>query len=302
MFRQLWLEIKNQFTNSNSMIVKIILVNVAVFIVVNVLLQLIFFLAVRDDLFAQTIHQLALPASLDNLLDKPWTLISYMFVHADFFHILFNMLWLFWLGNILQEYIGAKKILPVYLLGALAGAWMYILAYNIFPAFKNELPFASCIGASAGVTAIVVATATLLPNYSIFLMFIGAVRLKWLAFVFVLLDLLQIPQGNAGGHIAHLGGAAFGFFYVKELQRGNDLGKPISMLFDWIAKKFTRRKKLKIKYTYTKSSAPNAEKQNRAAVDKQKRIDEILDKISKSGYEKLSAEEKEFLFHLKDEN
>lgn len=300
MFRQLWSEIKNQFTNSNSMITKLIMVNVAVFLLLNVM-HLVFFLMVQDGLMKQVVQQLALPASLDNLGSKPWTMITYMFTHVEFMHVLFNMLWLFWMGKILVEYIGTKKMLPIYFLGSLAGAWLYILAYNVFPVFAPDLPFSTAIGASAGVMAIMVAAATLLPNYTIMLMFIGPVRLKWLVLVFILLDALQIPQGNAGGHIAHLGGALFGFFYVKELQRGNDIGKPISMLFDWITRIFSRKKKLKVKYTYTKTSAPKAEKQNRAEVDKQKRIDEILDKISKSGYEKLSSEEKEFLFHLKDE-
>jgi len=211
-------------------------------------------------------------------------------------------LWLFYMGNILQEYLGPKKILPLYVLGSMAGAWLYILAYNVIPAFKTQIPFAEAYGASAGVTAILVAVATLLPNYEIRLMFIGSVRMKWIALVYVALDLIMIPSGNAGGHIAHLGGALFGFFYIVELRRGNDMGRLLSSLLERIGSWFRPRKKRPgYAYFQQKKKTRNDDEYYRSRKDKQQRVDEILDKISKYGYEKLTAEEKAFLFQFKDE-
>jgi len=204
------------------------------------------------------------------------------------------MLTLYWFGSIFTEFLGNKKFLPVYLYGIIAGAVLFILIYNTAPVFKSVLHDSSMVGASAGVLAIAVAAATLLPDYTIFLILIGPVRLKWLALVMVLIDLISIPFGNPGGHIAHIGGAILGFVYIKQLQAGNDWGRGLNNLFDWAVTIFTGRRKLKV---HTSNTNFRTEKKEEPANEKQQeKLDRILDKISNSGYDGLTKEEKEFLF------
>ena len=152
---------------------------------------------------------LAVPADLGSLIYKPWTLITYMFLHYDFLHILFNMLWLFWFGQLFMQFIIPKRMLSVYLLGGLSGALLYIIAFNLIPAFQPSVPVSIALGASASVYAVVVAVCAYIPDYSMGLLLIGRVKLKYIAIVVVVIDILSISQGNAGGHIAHLGGALF---------------------------------------------------------------------------------------------
>jgi membrane associated rhomboid family serine protease len=223
--------------------------------------------------------QLAMPAWLPSLPYKFWTPLTYMFLHRDFFHILFNMLWLYWMGRIFEEYLKAGQFTFTYLAGGFAGGLFYILAYNIFPVFSSQVGNSVILGASAGVSAIVIATAALLPNYSIMLLFFGAVRLKYLALAFVIIDFLSIAASNPGGSISHLGGAFLGFIYIKQLQKGND----------W-SKIFQKQRKLKV--VSNKKTGPGANK-----LPDQEIIDSILDKISKSGYESLSSKEKQQLFN-----
>jgi membrane associated rhomboid family serine protease len=226
---------------------------------------------------------LALPAYLPKLLTRFWTPITYQFMHAGILHILFNMLWLFWMGQIFEEFLGRKRTIGLYLLGGLFGAAFFVISYNVFPFFTagNAALSGSVVGASASVMAIVVGAATIVPNYTISLMFIGPVKLKWLVLVYVAIDFLGVTGPNAGGQIAHLGGAFFGFMYVKQIQKGNDWVASIAGLFK-------KRSKLKVV----------ANNKNKDAVSKprQEDIDHILDKISKSGYENLTKQEKEILF------
>jgi hypothetical protein len=216
-----------------------------------------------------------------------------MFLHAGIFHILFNMLWLYWMGQIFEEYLGNKRTIGLYLLGGLAGAFLFVLFYNIFPLFTQQpglVEGSTTVGASAAVMAVVIATATLLPDYTIFLMFIGPVRLKWIALFIVILDFLGIAGLNAGGEISHLGGALFGFVYIKQLQRGNDWVGVFTKIFD--------RFKPKSKLTVTsKNNAKNSSNKPR-----QDEIDRILDKISQSGYDSLNKQEKEILFRASKDN
>lgn len=221
---------------------------------------------------------ISLPAYLPELMYKFWTPFTYMFGHAGFFHFLFNMLWLFWFGQIFEEFLSGKQFTFLYLSGGLTGALLFILFYNIFPAFANELQGSILIGASASVMAIVVATATLLPDYSIRLLFFGNVKLKFLVLAFIILDIIGIAQLNAGGSIAHLGGALMGFLYIRQLKAGHD----------W-SKIFSKKKKLKV-------VASNYGGRASSAQPDQDVIDNILDKISKSGYDSLSRKEKEELF------
>ncbi len=278
-------EIKHNYLQSNQAVKRIIAINVAVFLVLAVLNVFAFLF---NSTFSTTIinSYFILPASLTSFLYRPWSIVTYMFLHSGFFHILFNMLWLYWMGNLLQEYLGNKRVYQAYFIGGVFGGLVYMLAYNVFPAFTAVKDVSYALGASAGVLSVVVAAATLLPNFEIRLMFLGSIKLKWIALVSVGLDLISIPNGNAGGHIAHLGGALFGYLFIKHLYTNSIFDK----LFDGIGSLINKKSKLKVHYkTNNKTNQP---KSAQTQID----VDEILDKISKSGYESLSKREKEILF------
>lgn len=280
-------EIKDFFLKPGSSLNLFIGINIAVYLFFMVL-NIITFLFQSQAWDDQIIHFLAVPAALDSLLFRPWSLITYAFLHQGFFHLLFNMLWLFWFGQVFEEYLGAKKFAWVYLLGAFAGAILYITFFNIFPAFKDAVSGSYAIGASAGVMAIVVATATLLPDYTFSLLFIGPIRIKFIAAFYIILDMAGIASSNSGGHIAHLGGALFGFIFIKQLRNGNDFSAPFDRVFTKIKSLFNRSEKLKVSH---KNTSINAKRNAN-----QEKIDAILDKISATGYDSLSKEEKETLF------
>jgi membrane associated rhomboid family serine protease len=270
---------------SGSKLYLLIAINVAVFLAINIPAVLEWlFTGSQNVIFYYTTEYLAIPAYLPKLLVRFWTPLTYMFMHAGWLHILFNMLWLYWIGQIFEEYLGTKRIIGVYLLGGFAGALFFVLSYNLFPVFATVLPLSTAVGASASVMAIIVATATLLPDYSIPLIFIGPVKLKWIALAIVIIDYLSISGPNSGGEIAHLGGALLGFLYIKRLQKGTDWVTNISGIF----KSGPRLSKLKV-------VARNTGKKNYYR-PRQEDVDRILDKISTSGYESLTADEKEVLF------
>lgn len=282
-------EIKLTF-KEGSMLTRLIYLNLGVFLVVKVFDALLFLFGFGEVNFL--IEWLAVPADLSQLLFKPWTLFSYMFLHQGFIHILFNMLWLFWLGKIFLEYLSGKQLLNVYLLGGLAGAVLYILAFNLFPKFSDVIPFSYALGASAAVYAVIVATAVYVPNYTVYLMFLGPVKLKYIAIVSIVLDVIFLSEGNAGGHIAHIGGAAFGYLYTKQLQQGKDISKGFGKTLDSVSTWFKPKSKLKVTYRKGETDMEFNTRKNA----EQKDIDKILEKIAKSGYESLSKSEKEILF------
>lgn len=275
----------NYKIRSGSRLYLLIYINVAVYLVIGIpaVFEFLFNGGRESIIEAFAYRYLEMPSDLPALLRHFWTPVTYMFMHAGPFHILFNMLWLYWIGQIFEEYLGQKRTLGLYLMGGLAGALFFVAAYNLIPAFKSELGL-PIVGASAGVMAIIVATATLLPDYSIPLFLIGPVKLKWLALFFVILDFLSIRGGNPGGEFAHLGGALLGFVYIKRLQQGNDWVAAISKLF-------SRRPGA----TNLKVVSRSAGKKN-LAKPRQEDVDRVLDKISVSGYDSLNSEEKEILF------
>lgn len=277
--------IKHNYLQSNQAVKRIIAINVAVFLVLAILNVFAFLF---NSSFSTTIinSYFTLPASLASFLYRPWSIVTYMFLHSGFLHILFNMLWLYWMGNLLQEYLGNKRVYQAYFIGGVFGGLVYMLAYNVFPAFTAVKDVSYALGASAGVLSVVVAAATLLPNFEIRLMFLGSIKLKWIALVSVGLDLISIPNGNAGGHIAHLGGALFGYLFIKHLYTNSVFDR----LFSVIGNLFSKKSKLKVHYKTNNNT--NKPKSAQTQID----VDEILDKISKSGYESLSKREKEILF------
>ena len=291
-------EIKHSF-KTGTMLARLIYINLAVFILVNVALM-IFYLFNVPGKEVQLIHWLAVPADFSNLITRPWTLITYMFLHEGFLHILFNLLWLYWFGKIFLLYLNEKQLLSTYILGGLAGAALYIIAFNVFPAFQQVLSVSYALGASAAVLAIVVAISVYVPNYEIYLMFLGPVKLKYIALVTIGLDIISIAGTNAGGHIAHLGGAAFGYLYISRYKQGKDIAKGFNKTIDSFVTLFKPRKKLKVTYknNFEHKTPPSDIDYNKQKHDLQMEMDRILDKIAKSGYESLSKKEKDFLFRM----
>lgn len=277
---------------SLDMLQKIIVVNAIIYLFVNlgdVLLRLFNF--PDGTLSGFLTDWLAVPSSVKSLLYRPWTLITYSFYHENFLHILFNMLWLFFMGRLFTEYLGEKKLLPLYLVGGLCGSVLFIVFYNLFPLFSREVDIAVALGASASVLAITVAIATLLPDYEVGLFLPQwRVKLKYIAIALFVIDLLSITGNNAGGNIAHIGGAIFGFIYIKQLKKGRDLTGWLQRLIERI----TQKKKPSIKVVYRKDASDESYHNKKA--NNQEAIDKILDKISRSGYASLTYEERDILF------
>lgn len=273
---------------------KLIAINVVIYLVVNIGNVVFRLFNFPEDFITGTVADwVAVPSSLSTLITRPWTIITYAFYHERFFHILFNMLWLYFMGQLFVEYLGEKKLAAVYFLGGIAGAFLFILFYNIFPLFNAEVNISVALGASASVLAITIAIATLLPDYTISLFVPGfTVKLKYIAIVLFLIDLLSIAGSNAGGSIAHIGGALFGFIFIKRLQKGNDISAGTQRLISRISSVFTKQPPIRV--VYRKNNSDEAYNQTKQA--SQETIDRILDKISKSGYQSLSNDERDILF------
>ena len=265
---------------------KIILFNVFCFVIPMLLNTFFFLLKVPSGAYMSWIQ---LSPKFDTFITRPWTLISYSFVHSSFFHLLWNMLLLFYAGRLLLNLFPDKTFINNYFLGVIAGGLIFILSYAIFPVFKGTYP--PMIGASAGVMAVFIFICTYNPERQIRVLFFN-VRLKYLGMVFFFLDVIQIPYGNAGGHLAHIGGAILGFFYARQLENGRDIGSGFERVWQYLF----MSKQLKTIYKSPNKERPNSDKNNSA--ERQKKIDAILDKISKSGYESLSKEDKDFLFDV----
>jgi len=289
-------EIRRRFSYG-SIVVRYIYINVAIFVALRlamVALQLF-------DKPAQFLDYVELPASLTLLAQRPWTLLTYMFVHIDFLHILFNMLWLWWFGNIFLSYLSGRQFGGLYILGGLMGAVFFVTAYNIFPLFSIN---SVLMGASASVMAVVFAIAFYRKDLEINLLLIGRIRLVWLALGALLIDILAITSENAGGHIAHIGGAMIGVIFASLYARGKDITVFPNRIIDLIVNLFRRKKPVfRVHRQKTASTSGTAGKRPETDYEYRQRkneenavIDRILDKLKHSGYESLSAEEKRKLF------
>ena len=287
----IWDDIKLTFRNGSNL-TRLIYINIAVFVLLTLVAVSGFLLnnAVISD---KVLDFLSVPASLSVLLLRPWTLITYMFTHKDIWHILFNMLWLYSFGRIFLEYLDGRKLVAVYLLGGLSGALVYILSFNIFPAFASVVADSVAIGASASVMAIVIAIAAYVPDYTVQLFLFGRIKIKYLALgIFILTSVMDFSV-NSGGKLAHIGGAIFGYFYTINLRHGRDMGKGFNHILDFFVTMFKPRPKLKV----THKKVATEYEYNKIKVEHQKLINSILDKISKGGYDSLTKEEKETLFN-----
>ena len=292
-------EFKNAFQRYNNGHVQLIIINLAVFVVMGVIM-VITIVGGLSAVWSVIHEQFSIPARFSEFVTRPWTLLTYMFMHdlSGILHILFNMLIMYWFGKLFVEYLGSDKLIAVYLLGGIAGGIFYLLAYNTIPFFveQSEAHRIQMVGASASVNAIVVATATLLPNYTFFLLFIGPVRIKYIAAIFVFLSFLGSVGSNAGGNIAHLGGALMGFLYMKQLQSGVNWGGWITVTLDFFKDLFKEKPKVKVSYRKERASTTTRSTPSEKGYT-QEEIDRILDKISEGGYESLTKDEKEKLFN-----
>lgn len=285
------------FFKQKSLLSKLILINVIVFLFVNIISLFAFLFNIQTQGISPVTEWLSVPADITSLITKPWTIITYMFLQEGFFHLFFNMIMLYFGGKVFTEYLDDQKLLKTYLLGGLSGALLFILAFNIFPVFQNSIAYTIALGSSASVLAILVAIATYVPNYSVHLVLIGRTKLKYIAISFVILDILTIRNGNEGGHIAHIGGALWGYIYSSALLKGNDIASFMNSLnFNWLKRFFTKKEKSPFKDIHRNKRPLTDQEYNARKSAQQKSIDKILDKISKSGYNSLTKEEKEILF------
>lgn len=278
-------DIKRTFKSNNDL-AKIILANVILFIPSNLTFGL------KQGFFGA----LGLPESFFEFIFQPWTIVSYMFLHDGFNHILFNMLLLYSFGKILADVIGNRAFLTVYFIGGFVGGFAYlILGTLISLGFIPFIPlFAGVVGASGAVLAVIVAVATLMPNKELNMMFIGAVKLKYIALFTIVISTVLNIDANVGGKMVHIGGAAYGYFFAMQHKQGKTTGLWFSRIVETLKNLFKRQPKMKVAYKGSKTD----DQFNNDKAEHQQKIDAILDKISKSGYDSLTKTEKDFLFNM----
>ena len=277
-------DLKKVWNKKDSGLVKIIIINVIIFLSIGII-KIVLQIGGLESLYIKFLNSLMLPANLRDFIFQPWSIITYFFLHINFSHILWNMLFLYWFGKIIHDNIGNNALISLYILGGIIGGLLYMAIYNIIPYYGNQINQSLMLGASAGVFSVVVSSATLIPNYTFHLLFIGPIRIKYIALFYVASSFFDITGNNSGGEIAHLGGALIGYLYIKQLQNGNNMGDPIIKILNFFHKPKTN--KSKDDYSY----------QNINKEISQDDIDKILDKISESGYSSLSKSEKEKLFN-----
>ncbi|MCQ2973814.1 MAG: rhomboid family intramembrane serine protease [Bacteroidales bacterium] len=308
---------------SKNMVNKLIAVNIIVYLLIKVIGLFLFLGASNINVDLYSSYYCAVPASISDLGNHFWTPITYMFLHTDFWHIFGNMLWLFFLGRIFIDFLDGRQLFAVYFLGGLTGALFFVGAYNLFPVFQPVIDNTVALGASAAVSAIVIAICVYKPNYDIYFFALLKVSLKWLAIIYIIFDLLSIPKENPGGHIAHIGGAAFGACFAICLKNGKDITRWFCSMIDAIIGFFSnlffsdKKPKMKVSYranmnnnnkkkysneTYIDTTPLTDEEFNQQKASDQQRMDKILEKISQSGYDYLTQDEKDFLFKMSKNN
>ncbi len=281
--------------NLANIVEKLIAINIAMFILTFAVNTIAFLLTGNQFSTGFLTEWLSFPKDLLDFAIRPWSIITYAFMHAGIFHILSNMIILYFSGQFFLTFYSPKRLVNFYVLGAIFGALIFSLSYNIFPAFQGTGK-SYLIGASASVMAVLVGVATKAPNMQVRLLIFGNLKLWWIASFLVVVDFIQIPFGNPGGHLAHLGGALLGYIYTKQLDKGNDIGAWIEDSINWFSNFFKTSKSPKMKTVHKSKTKAKSQKStpNKA---KQEKVDQILDKISKSGYDSLTKAEKDFLFN-----
>lgn len=286
-------EIKESFKQGTGLH-KLIYLNLGLFLLVQIV-RIVLLLSNNPELYSDFRGYLAIPSNLEVFARRPWTVFTYMFLHEGFIHILFNLLWLYWFGQIFVQELGMKKLISTYLIGGLAGGLLFLLFYNVFSVFEPVRDSSIALGASASVMAVVVAVSTFRPDRKLHLMFIGPVKIGYIALAMFILSSMVDFSVNTGGKIAHLGGALAGFVFAYYYKQGKDITRGFDRFMDQVATWFKPgRQKMKV----THKRPANDLEYNRQKGEEQKEVDAILDKISKGGYDSLSAKEKELLFKI----
>ena len=280
------LEGLKRFFLQKNVLSRLMLINITIWLICLFICVFTWLFNISDISFVTKLF--AVPSDIATLAEKPWSIFTYMFLQEQFGHLFFNMLMLYYGGKIFLQYFSQKQLLLTYIIGGLVGALFFILAFNAFPVFENMKGHAVALGSSASVLSILIAAATYRPDYTLNLFLLGQVKMKWIAIVFVVIDFLSISKGNSGGHIAHLGGALWGFLYAYMLNKDFD-----------IYRIFKKRARIKVKTINTENyqGRPKTDEQyNAERAQAQEETDRILEKIAKNGYSSLSDKEKEFLF------
>ncbi len=289
----IWDQIKRFFREGGAL-TQLIMINLGVYILYLLLGIIDFLFQAQHAITGTFISFTALPSDLFQFATRPWSIISYMFLHQGLRHIFFNMLWLYFGGRLFLQYFGGRRLIATYLIGGILGGILYILAYNIFPAFTEVVSGSDNRGASAGVMAVIIAIATYNPRYPVNL-FIITIPLWGIAAFAFLIDLVALGEGNnAGGRFAHIGGAAFGFMMARAYTQGRDLTEGFAAILDRISNLF--KPKPKLKKVYSKPGGSRSRAKKSSDEQDEEKLNLILEKISRSGYDSLSKEEKDHLF------
>jgi len=275
--------------DGGSILTKLIYINVGMFLLIRLTAIVLMLFNMSGFPYLQ---YLQMPSSPELLLYRPWTLITYTFTHYDFLHILFNMLWLYWFGGLFLQFFNERQLGGLYVIGGIAGGLLFMLAYNIFPYFRNAASCSFLMGASASVMAIVFAVSFYQKDMEINLFLLGRMKLIYLALLSFAIDLLAMTSANAGGHIAHIGGALLGIWFASLIKQGKDMTSPINGIIDRLVNLSKRKPKMRVTYYRPETDYEYNTRKHQEQAD----IDIILDKLKRSGYESLSSEEKKKLF------
>lgn len=294
-------DFKNAWHKPNNGLVQLIIINISVFVGLGII-AVFSTLSGLDGVFAFAFKQFTIPAPIGEFITRPWTIITYAFAHSfsNLWHIIMNMLFLYWFGRVFVDFLGSQKLINLYVMGAIAGGVTYLLAYNLIPFYAERATmFDGMIGASAAVYAVTVATATYWPDHKFYLLFLGPVKISYVAAFVIFTSLLGTIGSNAGGNLAHLGGALIGFIYAKQLTKGVEMGTWVFKIMEFVKSFFVHKPKIKVSHrqkatsSAKRSSSPSATKTDFSQAE----IDKILDKISEKGYDSLTKAEKEKLFN-----
>lgn len=279
-----------------GMLLRIVYINIAIFLLLHLVGLVMWMTGTQEQNFLLT--WLAMPSSFKELMWKPWTVFTYCFTHENLWHILFNLLWLYGIGRIFMEFFSPKQLSALYLLGGIAGALIYLVAYNVLPPLLGTQGL--LIGASASVMAIVVAVGLYAPNYKIGILFLGQISLKWIALVMVVLSVMSIQGDNPGGNIAHLGGALIGLWFATAIRKGHDITRWLNKLLDGMASfKIRMPARRKSKPQVGQPVGGTAYRGNTTSNDDtptEEELDRVLAKLKRSGYSALTDKERDILF------
>ncbi len=299
MFDSIFQDIKYAIQQGN-VLTRIIIANTLIFILINLLYVFTFHISAGESSVYTIIERsLSISNNPIHILKNPWSIITHMFLHKGFWHFGWNMLLLYWFGRIVGDFLGDRRVLPIYILAGLSGMVTFMIAMYFLPVAGTGVHYA--MGASGAIMGILLCAAMISPDYTLHLLIVGSVKLKYIAAIVIFVDIVGTAGfNNTGGHFAHLGGALFGMIYATYLKNGRDLTEPLQQLFQWFNQKkeaATNPKNEFIKVVHRKSDEEKKEQKPQRSKSEQQMIDEILDKIKKHGMDHLTDEEKDILYN-----